>query len=94
MAHELMKGVVLDGTARGINPKYYSIAGKTGTAQLNYHKFKSKAGIRHQAGFCGFFPADNPVLRVLWSSANPNAAVTTAQMIQQVLKKLPINASP
>jgi cell division protein FtsI (penicillin-binding protein 3) len=60
-AQELLREVVLNGTAKNIRPANYSIAGKTGTAQLNYHKFRASKGIRHQAGFCGFFPADNPV---------------------------------
>ena len=60
-AHELLREVVLSGTAERIKPANYTIAGKTGTAQLNYHKFKAGKGIRHQAGFCGFFPADNPI---------------------------------
>ena len=61
-ANELLRAVVeKGGTAQNIQSANYSIAGKTGTAQLNYHKFKASKGIRHQAGFCGFFPADNPV---------------------------------
>jgi cell division protein FtsI (penicillin-binding protein 3) len=60
-AKELLNEVVLNGTAKTINPKHYGIAGKTGTAQLNYHKFRASKGIRHQASFCGFFPADAPV---------------------------------
>ncbi|MEZ4926047.1 MAG: penicillin-binding protein [Saprospiraceae bacterium] len=60
-AKELLEEVVINGTAKNIYPKDYAIAGKTGTAQLNYHKFRASKGIRHQAGFCGFFPADNPV---------------------------------
>jgi cell division protein FtsI (penicillin-binding protein 3) len=60
-AKELLMSVVEEGTAKNIRSANYTIAGKTGTAQLNYHKFRAQAGIRHQAGFCGFFPADNPV---------------------------------
>ncbi|MBL7780964.1 MAG: transpeptidase family protein [Saprospiraceae bacterium] len=60
-AKELLKLVVSKGTAHSIESPYFAIAGKTGTAQLNYHKFRASKGIRHQAGFCGFFPADNPV---------------------------------
>ncbi len=58
---ELMREVVETGTARNIRSSLYSIAGKTGTTQLNYHKFKARGGIRYQATFCGYFPADNPV---------------------------------
>ena len=60
-AKELLMGVVETGTAKNIRSDLYTIAGKTGTTQLNYHKFKSRSGIRYQAGFCGFFPAENPV---------------------------------
>lgn len=61
-AKELLKSVVQKGgTADNIQSANYAIAGKTGTAQLNYHKFKASKGIRHQASFCGFFPADDPV---------------------------------
>ncbi len=60
-ARELLEEVVRSGTARNINPALYSIAGKTGTTQLNYHKFRASAGIRYQATFCGFFPARAPV---------------------------------
>jgi len=60
-AKELLEAVVLEGTAHNIQSANYRIAGKTGTAQLNYHKFRASKGIRHQAGFCGYFPADAPV---------------------------------
>jgi cell division protein FtsI (penicillin-binding protein 3) len=60
-AKELLKEVVKTGTARNVGTNTYALAGKTGTAQLNYHKFRASKGIRHQAGFCGFFPADAPV---------------------------------
>lgn len=60
-AKELLREVVKTGTAKNINSDNYQIAGKTGTAQLNYHKFRVGKGLSHQAGFCGFFPADNPV---------------------------------
>ncbi len=60
-AQALLREVVNSGTARNIRPTLYSIAGKTGTTQLNYHKFRARRGIRHQASFCGFFPAERPV---------------------------------
>ena len=53
----MMEGVVLAGTARGIKPKDYSIAGKTGTAW----KFKNgKYTKTYSTSFCGYFPADKP----------------------------------
>jgi cell division protein FtsI (penicillin-binding protein 3) len=59
-ARRLLESVVEDGTASNIRSPYLKLAGKTGTAQLNYHKFRSEAGIRYQAGFAGYFPADRP----------------------------------
>lgn len=53
----MMEGVVLEGTARGIRPKDYSIAGKTGTAW----KFKNGQYTRtYSTSFVGYFPADRP----------------------------------
>jgi cell division protein FtsI (penicillin-binding protein 3) len=53
----MMEGVVLNGTARAIRPKDYSIAGKTGTAW----KFKNGHYTHtYSTSFCGFFPADKP----------------------------------
>lgn len=72
-AKELLRGVVLDGTAKNINQKNFAIAGKTGTAQLNYHKLKAQAGIRHQAGFCGFFPYENPVYSCIVVISEPKS---------------------
>jgi cell division protein FtsI (penicillin-binding protein 3) len=73
-AKELLKGVVEFGTAKNIRSAHYAIAGKTGTAQLNYHKFRVGAGIRYQAGFCGFFPADNPVYSCIVVISEPKQA--------------------
>jgi cell division protein FtsI (penicillin-binding protein 3) len=53
----MMEGVVLEGTARGIRPKDYTIAGKTGTAW----KFKNGQYTKtYSTSFCGYFPADRP----------------------------------
>jgi cell division protein FtsI (penicillin-binding protein 3) len=53
----MMEGVVVNGTARAIRPKDYSIAGKTGTAW----KFKNGHYTKtYSTSFCGFFPADKP----------------------------------
>ncbi|MDA3883911.1 MAG: penicillin-binding protein [Bacteroidales bacterium] len=57
-AHILLKEVVTTGTAKSIQNDYYSIAGKTGTAQTivgNRYNDKILRG-----SFCGYFPADKP----------------------------------
>lgn len=60
-ACELLLGVVERGTAKSLKTSRYKFAGKTGTAQIDYRKFRAKANIRYQASFAGFFPAEKPV---------------------------------
>ncbi len=45
------------GTGKFIKTDVVTIAGKTGTAQLNYG---AGGGLSHQVSFCGYFPADKP----------------------------------
>ena len=59
-AKELLEGVVERGTAKHLKSNQYRFAGKTGTAQANYHKIK-KTEIHHVASFVGYFPAENPI---------------------------------
>ena len=53
----MLDSVVGSGTGKVIHTDVVSIAGKTGTAQLNYGK---SGGLSHQVSFCGYFPADKP----------------------------------
>jgi cell division protein FtsI (penicillin-binding protein 3) len=58
-AKKLLEEVVLNGTASHIKHAQYTIAGKTGTAQIaqgsgGYNKES------YQASFAGYFPADKP----------------------------------
>lgn len=59
LARELLEGVVERGTARRMQIKECTIAGKTGTAK----KYNAETGTYqkvYQASFCGYFPADAP----------------------------------
>ncbi|WP_430935264.1 penicillin-binding protein [Saccharicrinis sp. 156] len=59
--HELLVGVVENGTGRNIKNKNYKIAGKTGTAQIAKGSGGYKnGGVQYQASFAGYFPADRP----------------------------------
>jgi cell division protein FtsI (penicillin-binding protein 3) len=53
----MLDSVVGSGTGKIVHTDVVSIAGKTGTAQLNYG---TSGGLSHQVSFCGFFPADRP----------------------------------
>ena len=60
-AQILLEAVVESGTAISLRSDHYKIAGKTGTAQINYKKFdRRKENIKYRASFAGYFPADNP----------------------------------
>ncbi len=75
LAQELLKGVVLDGTAKKLFTDRYSFAGKTGTAQINYRRLsaeRTRIG-GYRASFIGYFPADNPVYSCIVVIHNPRA---------------------
>lgn len=56
---EVLKNVVKRGTGSKLYSKDFSMAGKTGTAQVNYGK-NGGAGKYYASSFVGFFPADHP----------------------------------
>ncbi len=58
IVRRMMEKVVNEGTAKKLKSASFSIAGKTGTAQIyeNGHYSKDK----YLASFCGYFPADHP----------------------------------
>ncbi len=62
-----MEAVVVKGTAKHINSRYYTIAGKTGTAQMLFRNkdgkmvyYDKEENHKYQASFAGFFPSDKP----------------------------------
>lgn len=57
---QLLRNVVEKpfGTAHKLYDPYFSMAGKTGTSQLDYHKGNDE--IDYISSFAGYFPADNP----------------------------------
>ena len=57
----MLELVVIDGTGKNASSKYFTVAGKTGTAQLSQGSGGYRNGpIRYMVSFCGYFPADNP----------------------------------
>ncbi len=53
------RAVVTEGTAKGIESPYYTMAGKTGTAQVADKGIKYSDGVYH-GSFVGYLPAENP----------------------------------
>ncbi|MBD2699045.1 transpeptidase family protein [Spirosoma sp. BT702] len=58
LAQSLLRGVVVEGTAKHINNPHYAIAGKTGTAQKIING-RYQVG-KYYTSFIGYFPADKP----------------------------------
>jgi len=72
MCRELLEAVVdTGGTASNLQTKQYKIAGKTGTAQLNYSKLNVDEKFGHRSSFVGYFPADNPMYSIIVVVSEP-----------------------
>ncbi len=60
-AQKLLENVVDRGTGKGMYSKYFSMAGKTGTARTDYGDFeKWKKDRKYVSSFAGYFPVENP----------------------------------
>lgn len=57
---EILKNVVVRGTGKSLYSPYFSMAGKTGTAQTEYWMEDWKENRRYISSFAGYFPAENP----------------------------------
>lgn len=61
-AHQLLEGVVERGTAYKLKTNRYKFAGKTGTTQIGYKRFKNRTRVKgYQASFAGYFPSEKPI---------------------------------
>lgn len=94
-ARELLESVVEmpGGTAYSWRTPQYRFAGKTGTAQLNYGKRKSKTHQGgYQASFVGYFPAENPVYSCIVVISKPKmgfyGGTVAAPVFREIADKL------
>ncbi len=70
---EMLRGAVEQGTGRIISNSNYDIAGKTGTARVDYWKRDGK-GMQYRASFAGYFPAEKPKYSCIVVVHKPNTA--------------------
>lgn len=68
---KMLEGVVLNGTAKNIRNNSYTIAGKTGTAQIAQNN-KGYNKSNYKASFAGYFPASNPRYSCIVVINNPS----------------------
>jgi cell division protein FtsI (penicillin-binding protein 3) len=71
--HKLMEGVVKNkwGTAHNIYDKKLSIAGKTGTCQVDY----ATDNVQYISSFVGYFPVENPTYSCIVVVHKPNKKI-------------------
>lgn len=89
---ELLKGVVENGTAKNLKKLGFSVAGKTGTAQIS----QGSAGYNkknYTATFVGYFPADDPKYSCIIVVSNPRGkryygSSVSAPVFKEIAEKL------
>ncbi|MFO7611343.1 MAG: penicillin-binding transpeptidase domain-containing protein, partial [Clostridia bacterium] len=82
---EVLEGVVSEGTGKNAFVPGYRVAGKTGTSETTEDD-------RYIASFCGFAPADKPVITVLVILDDPRGAsvyggVIAAPIVGDIIEK-------
>jgi cell division protein FtsI (penicillin-binding protein 3) len=78
----MLEGVVLNGTGKNvIKNKLYSVAGKTGTAQVADGRKGYTANKIYQASFCGYFPADHPKYAMIVVINHPTNGTYLAALV-------------
>ncbi len=77
LIQDMLRRVVLYGTGRRLKSASYGIAGKSGTAEVNYSKGNVDSKYRmHRASFAGYFPADKPQYSCIVVISEPQKALT------------------
>ena len=75
---QMLRGVVLNGTGKGLRNNFISIAGKTGTANvIEGGRYLYGLG-NNRVSFCGFFPYENPKYTCMVTISRPNCGATLA----------------
>ncbi|OYU83966.1 MAG: penicillin-binding protein [Flavobacterium sp. BFFFF2] len=84
----VMEKVVKKGTAKSLYSADFSMAGKTGTAKIDYHKSQNE--MYYASSFVGFFPADKPKYSciVIVHKPNPQTGYYGADVAGPVFKKI------
>ncbi len=78
-AKQMLEGVVLNGSGKGLNITAFKVGGKTGTAQIaragaakGENAYGTSGNRSYQASFVGYFPADNPLYTCMVIVYNPS----------------------
>lgn len=82
--HEMLVGVIENGTAKVVASDYFPVAGKTGTAQIA--SGGSYGG--YYVSFCGYFPADEPMYTIFVGIRKPKGVPSGGGMAGMVFKQI------
>lgn len=91
---QILKSVVEYGTAKKIKNKYFSIAGKTGTALIATDKYGYNINNKKSyiSSFVGYFPAENPRYSCFVMIVNPKdeyyGGIVAAPVFKNIAEKI------
>jgi len=78
----MLEGVVIEGTGKNvIKNSLYTVAGKTGTAQIANGSTGYGVNKTYQASFCGYFPANKPKYAMIVVINHPTAGSYLAALV-------------
>ncbi len=84
LIHEMLVGVVEEGTAKVVASDYFQVAGKTGTAQI-----ASGGGYGgYYVSFSGYFPAEEPMYTIFVGIRKPKGVPSGGGMAGMVFKNI------
>ncbi|GAA4801018.1 penicillin-binding protein [Olivibacter ginsenosidimutans] len=89
----MLEGVVLEGTAKQLKNSLFTVAGKTGTAQMADGAAGYRTNRRYQGSFAGYFPADHPKYSMIVVVQNPRkggyyAATVAAPVFKEIAERV------
>ncbi len=71
----VLENVVKKGTGSKLYSKDFSMAGKTGTAQVGYNRAEGNMNMYYASSFAGYFPADHPKYSCIVVIHKPNTSM-------------------
>ncbi|GGG85323.1 penicillin-binding protein [Parapedobacter pyrenivorans] len=83
----MLEGVMIEGTGKRMSNPLYTMAGKTGTAQMadGANGYRDR---KYQSSFAGYFPADNPKYSMIVVVRNPRNGYYGASIAGPVFREL------
>ncbi len=82
----MLESVVESGTGKGLKSEIVKIAGKTGTARVNYTKKEERK--KYNASFAGYFPADAPKYSMIVMFYDPKKGYYGGSVAGPVFKNI------